>query len=444
MWGCERVHKVVLIDPATKQTVAQREQLDGLRRFRYFAHLGLQALAGRSPGRDVRIVDERLEQLNPETLDADVVGITVRTALAPRAHELARALHKRDIPVVFGGPYATLTPELALADPAVCCVVQGPGEDVWNEVLTDIEQGRQQRVYRGALASDLAISRRDEPTGPYRPSAALVQITKGCNFKCRFCVIPKLYEERFVVPPVERACEVIAAHESKFLVFVDDNLIGNLTFARQFFAGLAGMGKKWICQATLNVARDPALLSLMSKAGCFMVNIGFETLNSATWESQNKRQNFSCELISAIRRLHEHGICVSGGFIFGFDEDDVTVFDRTLDFMEQSRLDFAACHILTPYPGLPLHDQLTRESRILTNDLSRYNTYEVVFRPRQMTPDQLQEGFNRVVHNFYSMRGVCRRFVHALRPLGITSSLLTAFGGYIVHSNLNRGLPIHA
>ncbi|MCK6458184.1 MAG: B12-binding domain-containing radical SAM protein [Phycisphaerae bacterium] len=438
------MRKIALIDPATRQGLAHREQLDGLRRFRYCPHLGLQALAAASADRDVRIIDERLEPLAPETLDADVVGITVRTALAPRAHELAQTFHRRGIRVVFGGPYVTLTPELALADPAVTCAVRGPAVAIWNQLLTDLEHGAPQTLYEGRPDDDVAVRCSNGSTRRYRPSTALVQITQGCNFRCRFCVIPALYQEQYTVPAVEKACETIAAQKARVLAFVDDNLIGNLSFARQLCAGLRGAGKKWVCQATLNVARDPSLLALMAEAGCVGVNIGIETLNTTTWEKENKQQNFSCELVSAIRRMHEHGICVSGGFIFGFDQDDIGVFDRALEFMARSGIDFAACHILTPYPGLPFHDQLRREGRILTGDLSRYSTYEVVFRPRRMTPDQLQAGFDRVVREFYSIRGICRRFGRSAQHLGVSTALVSAFGGYVVHSNLNRGLPIHA
>jgi radical SAM superfamily enzyme YgiQ (UPF0313 family) len=434
----------VLVDPAAEAVLAHREQLDGLRRFRYCAHLGLQTLAEHSGGRDVRIIDERFERFDPATIDADLVGITVRTALAPRAHAMARALAARGVTVVFGGPYATLTPHLALADPAVRCAVRGPGDGAWGELLADFEHGRLRREYRGRTAGGVSIGRTGSAAGRYRPATALVQVTQGCNFRCRFCVIPALYDEKYIVPEVERALAAIAVCEARYLAFVDDNLIGNLAFARRLFAGLRGMGKKWVCQATLNVARDDELLALMAEAGCILVNIGIETTNPRIWERQNKKQNLACEVTEAIRRVHERGICVSGGFIFGFDEDDATVFDRTLAFMARSEIDFAACHILTPYPGLPFHEQLQREGRILTNDLGRYNTYEVVFRPRQMSPEQLQDGFDRVVREFYSIGGVWRRFVRAVGQFELPSALMSAFSGYVVHTNLKRGLPIHA
>lgn len=436
--------RVVLIDPSTKAALSIRDQLDPLRRFRYFPHLGLQVLADQTPEHDVQILDERLQDIDPRTLEAELVGITVRTALAPRAHELARGLKERDIPVIFGGPYATLTPDLALQDPAVSCVVEGPADVVWSAVLKDFQTGRLRRRYRGHAANNLHVTRRNQPAGPYRPSTALIQVTQGCNFDCSFCVIPKLYANRLRVPQVEQAVRVISEHQAGLIVFVDDNLIGNLAFARQLFAGLRGTGKKWVCQTTINVACDPGLLALMSDAGCLMVNMGLETLNPQTWEAQNKRQNSRCDFTTAIRRLHDHGILASGGFVFGFDEDDESVFDRSIEFMGKSRIDFAACHVLTPYPGLRLYDQLKRQGRILTDDLSRYNTYEVVYKPLNMTPEQLQEGFDRVVREFYSVGRLFRRFSHTLARLDVFSAFIAAFSGFIVNSNLRRGLPIHA
>ncbi len=433
--------RVVLIDPSAKANPSTR---DPLRRFRYFPHLGLQVLAERTSGHDVQIIDERLQNINPGILEADVVGITVRTALAPRAHELARAFKKRGIPVIFGGPYATLTPALALQDPAVSCVVEGPADDVWNAVLNDFQAGRLNRRYIGHAMNKLYISRGNHSAGPYRPSVVLMQMTQGCNFGCSFCVIPKLYAGKFLVPQVEQAVRTITEHRAGLIIFVDDNLISDLGFARRLFAGLRGMGKKWVCQATLNVVCDPALLALMSDAGCVMVNIGLETLNQKTWEAQNKRHNFSCEFTTAIKRLHDYGILASGGFVFGFDEDDTTVFDRSIEFMDKSRLDFAGCHVLTPYPGLPFYDQLRREGRILTDDLSRYNSYEVVYEPLNMTPEQLQDGYDRVVREFYSLGRLFSRFSHTLGRLDVPSAVLSAFSGFMVNSNLRRGLPIHA
>ncbi len=434
----------MLIDPASEIALAQRDRFDGLRRYRYVPHLGLQVIAGQSDGHEVSIVDERCQSIDPATVSADLVGITARTAQAPRAHQLARVFSGRGIPVVLGGPYVTLTPGLALRDPAIAAVVIGPGAGVWKDVLADVASGRLKKTYHGQPSPTMEVSRRDLPHCRYRPSVALLQITQGCNFNCKFCVIPQLYERRFVMPEVDTALQHIADLDVGLIVFVDDNLIGNLPYARRLFAGLHGMGKRWMCQCTLNVARDDSMLSLMSDAGCVMVNIGLESLTPKTWEHQRKRQNGCCEYTAAIRRLHDHGILVSGGFIFGFDEDEPSVFDRSLDFMDKSRIDIAACHVLTPYPGLPFYEQLKREGRILTGDLSRYTTYDVVFRPRRMTPDQLQEGFERVVRTFYSLKGIAARYCRAAGMIDVLFSTVFGFGGLVVRSNLRRGLPMHA
>lgn len=435
---------VLLIDPATSEALQQKDRADALRRLRYLPHLGLLVLANHASGHDVRIIDERVEPLDPATVRADLVGITVRTALAPRAHALARLFSARGIPVVFGGPYATLSPELALRDPAVTSTVQGPGEAVWPGLLDDLGRGHLQRRYVGHA--------REAPSGPfartrsrlYRPATALMQAIKGCNFRCSFCVVPKLYDEKLVVPGIDALLASVAASPHTNLFVVDDNFIANRPLARAFCAGLRGLHKRWVCQATLNLACDREMMALMSAAGCVMVNIGLETLDAETWRRQEKRQNFSCSFPSAISRLHDHGILVSGGLVFGFDEDDPSVFDRTLHFVRETRLDFPACHILTPYPGLPLYHEMKREGRILTDDLSRYNSYEVVFQPRRMAPEELQTGFASVVKELYSTRSILTRFGQAMTATAPFAALASVLGGVIINTNLKRKLPMHA
>lgn len=436
--------EILLIDPATDEARRQRERMDPLRRLRYFPHLGLMVLAQHSQDHHVRILDERLERCDPATIDADLVGITVRTAQAPRAHRLARRFLERNIPVVFGGPYPTLTPDLALKDPTVTAVVEGPAEGVWADVLGDFAKGGLRQLYSGRSSPVVSTPPRHSRRSSYRPATALLQVTRGCNFRCSFCVIPKLYDFRVLHPQIDAILAIVAQIEQPNIFIVDDNFIANRVFAQELCRGLKGLDKRWVCQATLNLACDEKLMSLMSDAGCTMVNIGFETLNAETWRRQNKRQNASCEFTTAISRLHGHGILVSGGFVFGFDEDDVSVFERTLDFAVRSKLDFAACHVLTPYPGLPLYEEMNREGRILTRDLSRYNTSEVVFRPRGMTADELQSGFDRVVKEFYSFGRILKRFTTAIRFVSPFAAVVSGVGGVVIHTNLSRRLAIHA
>lgn len=440
-----RMSRVLLIDPATPAQLTQRPKTDLFRKWRYTPHLGLQVLAGASGDHDVRIVDERIDPTDLHAIDADLVGITVRTGLAPRAHELARQFRARGVPVILGGPYPTLSPDLALRDPNVSSVLVGRGEGIWQQVIEDAARGRLERRYEGKAAAGVPRPMRQVPANRYRPNWALVQVTQGCNFRCNFCVIPALYDKQFLVPQVDAALAEIAALPDDNLFLVDDNLIGNLPFAKRLFEGMIGMGKRWICQCTLNVALDPEMLDLMRRAGCRMLNMGLESLTPGDLkDTQNKKQNSVLGYTEAIRRIHDAGILVSGGFIFGFDHDDKTVFDRALHFMHSSRIDFVACHVLTPYPGTADYTRFKAEGRILTDDLSLYNTYEVVFRPKQMEPEELAAGFKRVVRDFYSWKGVMRRGWNGVQDIGVVSGLASAFTSYVTRANLVRGLPTHA
>ena len=112
--------------------------------------------------------------------------------------------------------------------------------------------------------------------------------------------------------------------------------------------------------------------------------------------------------------------------------------------MNSSRLDLAACHIFTPYPGTSIYTQFEAEGRILSTDLARYNTYEVVYRPQLMSPDELQDGFRRVLNEFWSWRGMARRTWSALRVVDPLASLASAFTSFVTPNNLNHGLPTPA
>jgi hypothetical protein len=147
----------------------------------------------------------------------------------------------------------------------------------------------------------------------------------------------------------------------------------------------------------------------MGASGCQGVFIGLETLADGNLDAHRKRTLRPSRYHHAIRLLHDCGIQVNGSFVFGFDEDDAEVFDRTLAFIIDQRLECATFHIMTPYPGTPFFSQLEAEGRILTRDWSLYDTAHVVFRPARMTPEQLLEGYRRAYRRLYGWPAVLAR-----------------------------------
>lgn len=381
--------------------------------------LGLLKVAALTPsGWEVRIVDEKLEPLAP-TESADLVGITTMTTTAQRGYELADEFRQRGVPVVMGGMHASCLPEEALQH---CnSVVVAEAEGLWPRLLQDFEQGKLQRIYRheGPLPPLTELPRPDWEL--YREKNYLpvhfVETTRGCPVNCEFCAVTSAFGGRYRNRPQE---EVLAELHSlrpfdgafvlkNCVFFVDDNIVSNRAYAREFLTRIADLKLHWFGQASVNIASDPELLKLCQRSGCVGLFLGFETLSPATLASVGKRVNRPNEYYDVVRKIHDHGIGIDGSFVFGFDTDDEGVFDRTLEFVLKAKLEVAYFSILTPYPGTRLHDRLSREGRLLTRDWSIYDANHVVYRPKGITPEQLLERYHRALREVYSLPSIFKR-----------------------------------
>ena len=212
--------------------------------------------------------------------------------------------------------------------------------------------------------------------------------------------------------PVEEVIEEVKRLEGEFLVFIDDNIAGNRHYAKEFFTRLKPLKKKWASQASLTLTRDPELLKLAAESGCVSLFVGVESLSSENLQEVNKAFNRVYQFEEAIKAFHDHDIMVVAGFIFGLDHDDEGVFERTLRFCEQNRIELPSLFILTPLPGTPLFKRIEAEGRLLHKDWAKYNGATVVFKPKLMTEETLQHGFNWVCKEAYSWGSIFKRVIH--------------------------------
>jgi radical SAM superfamily enzyme YgiQ (UPF0313 family) len=208
---------------------------------------------------------------------------------------------------------------------------------------------------------------------------------------------------------VKREAEVLR-RQNDFIFFVDDNIVGNPAYARDLFSFLQGLKVKWVSHASLNIAENEELLGQAAKSGCHGLFIGFESLSQETLKSHHKTSNRVEQYKEQIRKIHDRGIGIEGSFIFGSDEEDSSVFRRVVDFCEETKIDAAVFAILTPYPGTRIYEQFLEEDRILSRDWDLYDMDHVVFRPKKMTVEQLQEGHDWANRRFYSYPSMLKRF----------------------------------
>jgi radical SAM superfamily enzyme YgiQ (UPF0313 family) len=194
----------------------------------------------------------------------------------------------------------------------------------------------------------------------------------------------------------------------RHLYFLDDHLFGNRRFARELFAGMTGMSRLWQAAGTVQSVLQPDLLEAAVGSGLRSLFVGFETISQRNLRDHDKRQNLGRDYAAAVRRLHDLGVMVNASFVFGMDDDDPSVFDRTVEWAVSQGIETATFHILTPYPSTGLYRRLAAEGRLLHHDWDRFDTRHTVFRPARMTPEQLEAGYWHAYESFYSWRNIAR------------------------------------
>lgn len=393
---------------------------------RFFRHtrLSLLAVAAATPSDwEIKIVDEYVNPLKFSS-EPTCVGLSFMTAGAPRAYEIAQEFRRLGVPVLAGGFHPTFMPEEALLYCDAVCI--GDAEPSWPQMLRDLESGTLQHVYHSDPRSSLrglSLPRRDLLNAGEYFTRNTVQTSRGCPNRCTFCSITSFYGAHYRHRPVEEVVQEVEGLSGKLVLFIDDNLVADRTYALNLFSGIKKLNRYWYSQAALTIAHDPEFLEAAVKSGCKGLFVGLESLSNENLHRVDKRFCLAETYLNAIETLHRVGIAVEAGIVFGFDEDDTGVFDKTLDFLKASRIELAQITPLTPLPGTPLYSQMEREGRILTKDWGYYDFFHVVFQPKRMTPQELQIGTDKVVRQFYSTRAILERIPSSAHSLGLFQAL---------------------
>ena len=233
--------------------------------------------------------------------------------------------------------------------------------------------------------------------------------TRGCPYSCAFCTVTSFFGHTYRCRPVTEVLKEVETFDgSKFIAFVDDNIVGSPKHARELFRGLIPYRLKWVAQSSITIAGDDELLSLAAASGCVSLFIGFESISPASLAAVGKKVNVVDEYENVIERIHSRGIGIHGFFIFGFDEDDRDIFARTVRFAQKTRLETAQFDFLTPYPGTAFGKAMDESGRIRTRDWSQYG-HGLMFDPQSMPRETLKEGHDWAWYEFYSLPSIWRR-----------------------------------
>jgi len=392
--------------------------------------LALATVAATTPKHvDVEIVDEALGPINYEC-GADLVGITTLTRFAPHAYTIADRFREKGIKVVMGGMHPSALPDEAIKH---CdSVVIGEAEGVWIQLINDFEKKQLKKYYHNKDFVDLSTictPRRELYKKERYLFTHLIQTTRGCPFNCGFCSVTKFFGRTYRTRPVESVIEEIRDMKTKFVGFSDDNIFGNRIYARKLFSALKYEGVLWLSQASLNIADDPQLLRMAARSGCKGLFVGLESTDCESLVQMNKGFLKPHKFKDAIKRLHDQGISVLGAFVLGNDNEDPSIFRRTLDFAKKIKIDLAQFAILTPYPGTAIYNRLIKENHIFNFDWTKYDAGNAVFKPLRMTADRLKEEVDKLWRDFYRFDEVIMRVLRLGRriPIQVLPLLLINF-----------------
>lgn len=382
--------------------------------------LGLMTVAALLPGDwKKRLVDANVERLRERDLAwADVVlvsGMHIQREALVAVVERCRA---RGLSTVVGGPITSSVPAVELkADH----VVIGEAESLIADLARGLEQGTAQPVYQADERPEMAASPLPDLSliKMKRYSTMTIQYSRGCPFNCEFCDIIEIYGRR---PRTKAVTQVLAELDQlraagwRDAVFiVDDNFIGNKSRAKELLRALIewrskiGVDFDFITEASLNLADDPELMLLMQDAGFKSVFLGIETPDESGLIASNKLQNARRSLLESVARIQNYGIEVMGGFILGFDTDKEDIFDRMVEFIQQSGIPIAMVGLLQAMPGTQLFRRLRREGRILdAGDGNNTFCDRLNFLPR-MDSACLVEGYREVMMRIYNCEAYYER-----------------------------------
>jgi radical SAM superfamily enzyme YgiQ (UPF0313 family) len=428
---------VLLIYPKFPDTFwSFKYALSFIRKRAAFPPLGLLTVAALLPDEfQKRLVDVNVDALIDDDLSwADLVFIGGMTVQRDSAKQIIARCKAKKLKVIAGGPLFTAEPE---AFGEVDHLVLDEAELTLPPFLEDFKNGQLKKIYRAPGFCDLHYT----PIPSWglihtkRYASMSIQFSRGCPFNCEFCNVTALFGHR---PRIKTPQQVITELDHIYdagwrgsIFFVDDNFIGNKqSLKAQLLPALIEWrrnkkGCVFFTEASINLADDSELLNMMVKAGFDSVFIGIESPDDACLTECHKTQNKNRDLLQNVKTIHRAGLQVMGGFIVGFDSDTHSIFQRQIDFIQQSGIVAAMVGILQAPPGTRLFDRLQREHRVVSA-FSGDNVDGATNIIPKMGLDRLSEGYRSIMKQIYSPHNFywrVRSFLKELKAPDITTPM---------------------
>ena len=387
--------------------------------------------------------DDRIELIDYDH-DTDIIAISVETYTAKRAYHIASEFKKRGKTIIMGGYHPTLCTEEVMRYADI--TVTGNAGSVWPEVIQDLQSGTHKNLYQGNTSFNYTLPDRTiyaDKKSKYM-NLGLVEIGRGCFHNCDFCSIHAYYKQTYTHRTVEDIVNEIKSLDYKFYFLVDDSIFSDKEFAKELFKEIAKLKIYWFTQVTIDIAKDEELLRLMKKAGCLVILIGFESLNTLNLAQMSKSWNESeNELITLINRIHKQGIGIYSSFVFGFDNDTKEDILKTVAFAKKMGFMTSAFNHLLLLPGTKTYNDFKKKDLLLSDAWWMEEDYTFgtnLFNPKSITKEELTEYCYIAKRRFFSFPSMFKRsFQMMIRSKRIIPVLLFWYQNLVLHfDTINR------
>lgn len=398
----------------------------------YFVGLAMPLLAAMMPENwETEIALEIIEDIPMDT-DADLVGISTMGHGVLRSIDLAKEFRKRGKTVIMGGYMASIMPEEALK---YCdALVVGDAELVWDKLLRDYENGELKRVYEDALEKgffstplprfDLIVKKN---IGDFLP----VQAGRGCPHTCSFCSVACLYEGRYIKKPLEeviRDIEQIRSLGFKKILLLDDNIFSDRVYLNQLLHKIKDMNIEWMSQCDIRIGKEDELLKKLKESGCTSLSFGLESISKESLKGMNKGWADPIEYSKLIANIQSHGIDVSTEMVVGGEGDTLESIRQTKDFIEENKISVPRFYILTPFPGTKFFKEIEKQGRFVNHDIYSFDGTKAVYKPANMTADQLTHSYWDLYRRLFTIRSIIKRNIMRKEFLKNPGKYLFYFG----------------
>lgn len=401
--------KLLLIQPSPYEKdgkVIKKKKL-------YFTGLALPLLAALTPDDwETELIYEVIEDV-PFDTDADLIGVSTMGHGVIRSIDIAKEYRRRGKTVILGGYMASIMPEEAVK---YCdSLIIGDAELVWQQMLSDFENGNLKKTYEKPLEGNWYSTpspRFDLLEGKNLGDFLPVQAGRGCPNSCSFCSVSCLYSGRYVkrpLPEVIRDIEQIKSLGYKKILLLDDNIFSDRKYLDSLLDTLIKLDISWMSQCEITIGKDDELLEKLQRSGCTTLSFGLESISRESLISMDKGWAVPAEYDFLIQNIRNHGIDVSTEMVVGGEGDTLESIRMTKDFIEKNKISVPRFYILTPFPGTRFFDQIKEEGRLVNNDIYSYDGTSAVYRPKNMTPDELTQAYWELYSELFTIKSIIKR-----------------------------------